>query len=73
MFYNPSCSGSSDQEDRGSRPAQANSSQDPISKKPNTKQRLVEWLKVKALSLNPSIAKRKAPAQRTKCSNQHAG
>jgi hypothetical protein len=34
---NPSYSGSGDQEDHGSKPAQANSSQDPISKKPITK------------------------------------
>jgi hypothetical protein len=34
---NPSCSGGSNQEDRSLKPAQANSSQDPISKLPNTK------------------------------------
>jgi hypothetical protein len=34
---NPSYLGGRDQEDRGSKPAQANSSQDPISKKPITK------------------------------------
>jgi hypothetical protein len=34
---NPSYSGGRDQEDRGSKPAQANSSWDPISKIPNTK------------------------------------
>jgi hypothetical protein len=43
------------QEDRGSKPAWANSSQDPISKKPG----LVEWLKVKALSSSSSTAKKK--------------
>jgi hypothetical protein len=31
--YNPSYSGGRDQEDCGSKPAQANSSQDPVSKK----------------------------------------
>jgi hypothetical protein len=36
---NPSYSGVSDQEDRGSKPAQANSLRDPISKKPITKKR----------------------------------
>jgi hypothetical protein len=36
---------------------QANSSQDPISKKHITKKELVEWVKVKALSSNPSAAK----------------
>jgi hypothetical protein len=36
----------------------AYSSQDPISKKP-FKKRLVEWLKVKALSSSPSTAKNK--------------
>jgi hypothetical protein len=36
---NPSYSGSRDQEDHGSKPAQANSSTDPISKTPNLKKR----------------------------------
>jgi hypothetical protein len=40
----------------GSQPGQ-NRSRDPISKKPFTKKGLVEWLKVKALSSNPSTAK----------------
>jgi hypothetical protein len=35
--YNPSYSGGRDQEDRGSKPAWTSSSQDPISKIPNTK------------------------------------
>jgi hypothetical protein len=35
---------------------QANSSRDPISKKPNTKKRLMEWLKVWALSSSPGTA-----------------
>jgi hypothetical protein len=34
---NPSYTGGSNQEDRGSKPAQANSSKDPILKIPNTK------------------------------------
>jgi hypothetical protein len=44
----PSYSGGRDQEDQGSKPAQGNSSCDPILKKPFTKKGLVEWLKVKA-------------------------
>jgi hypothetical protein len=36
---NPSYSGGRDQEDCGSKPAQANSLRDPISKKPITKKR----------------------------------
>jgi hypothetical protein len=36
-IYNPSYSGGRDMEDRGSKPAQANSSQDPISKTPSQK------------------------------------
>jgi hypothetical protein len=52
--YNPSYSGGRDQEDHGSKPAQANSAQDPISKKPIIKIGLAEWLKVKALSSNSS-------------------
>jgi hypothetical protein len=35
-----------DQEDHGSKPAQANNWRNPISKKPITKKGLVEWLKV---------------------------
>jgi hypothetical protein len=40
------------------KPAQANSSQDPISKKPSQKIGLVEWLKVKALSSSASPTKK---------------
>jgi ribosomal protein S19E (S16A) len=59
---NPSYSGGSDQEDRGSKPAWASSSPDPILKKTLQKKKkkgLVEWLKVKALSSSPRTAKRK--------------
>jgi hypothetical protein len=56
---NPSYSGGRDQEDHGSKPAQANSSMRPYLKKSFTKTGLVEWLKVKALSLSPSPAKKK--------------
>jgi hypothetical protein len=58
---NPSYSGGSDQEDRGPKSAQANSSWDPISKIPNTKQ--VWWVagcllsKREVLSSKPSTAK----------------
>jgi hypothetical protein len=51
---NLSYSGGRDQEDRGSKPAQANSSARPYLEKPFTKLGLVEWLKVKALSSSPS-------------------
>jgi hypothetical protein len=44
--YNPSNSGGRDQEDRGLKPARANSSRDPISKIPITKKGVVEWFKV---------------------------
>jgi hypothetical protein len=50
--YNPSYSGGRNQEDHDLKPAQANSSQDPISKKKKKKKKhtkkigLVEWLKV---------------------------
>jgi hypothetical protein len=47
--YNLSYSGGSDQENHGSKPAWANSSRDPTSKKSFTKIGLVEWLKVKAI------------------------
>jgi hypothetical protein len=39
---------------------QANSSCNPLSKKPITKKGLVEWLKVWALSSNPTIGKKKS-------------
>jgi uncharacterized membrane protein YvbJ len=41
-----SYSGGRDQKDCGSKPTQANSSRDSISKKPITKKGLVEWFKV---------------------------
>jgi hypothetical protein len=42
---NPSYSGGRDQEDGGLKPARANSSRDPMLKKPITEKRPVEWLK----------------------------
>jgi hypothetical protein len=56
---NPSYSGSKDQEDGSSKPAQANSSTRPYLEKPFTKIGLVEWLKVKVLSSSPSTTKKK--------------
>jgi hypothetical protein len=56
---NPGYSDGRDQEDCGLKPAQDNSSQDPVLKKPITKIGLVEWLKVKAPSLKPSTGKKK--------------
>jgi hypothetical protein len=56
---NPSYSGGRDQEDGGSKPAQANSSMRLYLKKAITKIGLVEWLKVKALSSSPSTVKKK--------------
>jgi hypothetical protein len=56
---NPSYSGDTDQEDRGLKPAWANSLPDPISKKTITKIGLVVWLKVKALCSNPRTTKKK--------------
>jgi hypothetical protein len=52
--YNPSYSGGRDQEDHGSKPAQANSSRGPILKKKKiTKIGLVEWLKKKECRTAP--------------------
>jgi hypothetical protein len=59
LACNPGYSGGRDQEDHSSKSAQANSSQDPISKKPITKNGLVEWFKVLALSSIPSMAKKR--------------
>jgi hypothetical protein len=44
--YNPSYSGSRDQENLSSKPAWANNSQDPILEKTLHKKGLVDWLKV---------------------------
>jgi hypothetical protein len=66
---NPSNSGSRDQEDRDSKPAQANSFRDPISKTPITKKGLVEWFKEKALSSSPSTAKKKKKSPNSKVSS----
>jgi hypothetical protein len=63
---NPSCSGGTNQEDRGSKPAQAKSSARPYLEKPFTKIGLVEWLKVKALSSSPSTTKKKERKKLTK-------
>jgi hypothetical protein len=58
---NPSYSGGRDQEDRGLKPAWANTLRDLILKKTHHKKKRaeVEWLKVQALSSNPSTAKKK--------------
>jgi hypothetical protein len=45
------------------KPVQANNLQDPLSKNP--KIGLMEWLKVKALSSNPSTTKKKKKKKRT--------
>jgi hypothetical protein len=66
--WNPSYSGGRDQEDCGSNPARANSSQHPMLKKPFTKIGLVEWLKVKALSSSPSTTTKKKKKE-YRCSN----
>jgi hypothetical protein len=66
---NPSYSGSRDQEDRGSKPAPANSSMRPYLKKPFSKIGLVEWLKVNTLSSSPSTAKK----TKTKTKNKSIG
>jgi hypothetical protein len=60
---NPSYSGGRDQEDHISKPAQANSSQEPISKNPFTKIGLVEWFKVKDLSSNLRTKRKKKSFQ----------
>jgi hypothetical protein len=62
---NPSYSGGRDQEDRGLKPARANSSTRSYLEKPFTKIGLVEWLKVKALSSSPSTAKQQQQQKKT--------
>jgi hypothetical protein len=61
----PSYSGGRDQKDGGSKLAQANSSQVPISKNLITEKELVEWLKV-GLSSNPSTTKKKKKKRKKK-------
>jgi hypothetical protein len=56
---NPGYSGGRVQEDRGSKPARANSSTRPYLEKPFTKIGLVEWLKLKALSSSPSSTQKR--------------
>jgi hypothetical protein len=56
---NPSYSGGRDEEGQGSKPAQANSSRDPTSKKLITKIGLLEWLKVKASRIKPQYHQNK--------------
>jgi hypothetical protein len=46
--------------------------QDPISKKTITKKRLVEWLKVNALSASPSTAKKKKRKEKKKSNKNSA-
>jgi hypothetical protein len=69
---NPSYSGGKDQENRGSKPGQANCSQEPILKKTHHKKVLVEWLKVYALSSSPSTAKKEKRNRRRYESPQHS-
>jgi hypothetical protein len=59
--------GGRDPEDYSSKPAWANNSERPYLEKPLTKIRLVEWLKVKALSSSPSTTTKKAAGP-----NRHA-
>jgi hypothetical protein len=66
---NPSYSGGRDQEDCVLRPAWANSSARPYLKKLFTKIGLVEWLKVKALSLSPSTVKQEEERKERKSPN----
>jgi hypothetical protein len=54
---NPSYSAGRDQEDHGSKPVSSKSFMTPYLEKTHRKKGLVEWLKVKALSSNPSTAK----------------
>jgi hypothetical protein len=54
--YNPSYSGGRDQKDLDLKPAWANKT---LSRKTLHKKGLVEWLKMKALSLSPSTLKKK--------------
>jgi hypothetical protein len=63
---NPGYSGLRDQDDHGSKPIWANSS---VRSCPKTlhKKGLVEWLKVKALSLSPSTTKKKKKKKSIKC------
>jgi hypothetical protein len=58
-WLKPVISGGTDMEAHGLTPAQRNGFVRPYLKKPFTKNRLVEWLKVQALISNPSTKKQK--------------
>jgi hypothetical protein len=64
---NPSSSGGRDQEKQSLKPTWANSLRDPIFEKTHHKKELVEWLKVKVMSLNPSTTKKKKNAFPSAC------
>jgi hypothetical protein len=70
--YNPSYSGGRDQEDRSSKPAQANSLRDPISKMPNTKKagRVAQGV---GPELKPQYRKKKSKfaSRQTHCDYSH--
>jgi hypothetical protein len=64
---NPSYSGGRDQEDRGSRPAQANSLQDPISKIPNkTRAGRVAQVRKRLPSMHEALSSNLIPPKRKK-------
>jgi hypothetical protein len=56
---NHSYSRGRDQDDHGSKPAQANSSRPYLEKTHHKKGLVVEWLKMEALSSNPSTTQKK--------------
>jgi hypothetical protein len=68
---NPNYSGGRDQKDHGSKPAQENYSMRPYLEKPFTTRGLVEWVKVRALSLSPSTTKKKK--KRESCRHGSSG
>jgi hypothetical protein len=64
---NPSYSGGRHQEDPGLKPACANSSQDPILKKPITHTKKGRWLTLYVLSSNPRTGKKKLKMYAVAC------
>jgi hypothetical protein len=69
--YNPSYSGGRDQEDHNLKLAQAKQFSRPYLKKNHHKVVLMEWFKVKVLSLNPQYCKKQNKMKQNKKTINH--
>jgi hypothetical protein len=69
--WNPSYSGGRGQEDRSSQPAQANSSQDPISKIPNTEKKVGGGAGGVAQGVGPEFKPQYSPSPQKKICHKY--